>query len=270
MQCPKCNGLTVCPEGLMGEMVCPNCGLVIKKTPAARRFSQWNPKWPSNYGEEDSETLKQWLTDLRLVSCQLNLPNFPYREEAARAIRKENKLFLKSQRLAKNKRATVAALVHLILREYGKERPVKEICQQLQLDSKLVMKQAWTLKKKIGTKKLLLQTKGKSSKDYLYEYGGKIASSNHLLLTAEECLAKISARSGNPISLAAGAFYYACKVERAKINKKLIGKTFFISDRTVDTNERRIRRLIAAVATRQSHTPTPKQTCLSKKPFTYN
>lgn len=250
MECPKCSGGTVSPEGLMGEKVCTNCGLVIKKTPVARHFSQWNPEWPSNYDEKDSETLKEWLTALRMVSCQLNLPNFPYREEAARAIRKENQLFSKSQRLAKNKRATVAALVHLILREYGKERSIKEICQQLHLDSKLVMKQTWTLKEKIGTKKQFFQTQRKSSKDYLYEYGGKIASSNHLLLTAEESLAKIQKKGGNPISLAAGAFYYACKVERVKINKKVIGKTFFVSDRTVDTNERKIRRLTVAVTTK--------------------
>ena len=250
MECPKCSGRTVSPEGLIGETVCTNCGLVIKENPVARRFSQWNPKWPSNYDEEDSETLKEWLTVLRLVSCQLNLPNFPFREEAARAIRKENQLFSKSQRLAKNKRAAVAALVHLILRAYGKERPIKEICQQLHLDSKLVMKQTWTLKKKIATKKQFLQTKGKSSKHYLYEYGGKMTSSNHLLITAEESLAKIKKKGGNPISLAAGAFYYACKVERAKISKQLVGKTFFISERTVDTNERKIRRLIAAVTTK--------------------
>lgn len=264
MKCPKCSGSTVSPEGLMGETVCTNCGLVIKENPVARHFSKWNPNWPSNYDREDSETIKEWLTTLRMVSCQLNLPNFPYREEAARAIRKENQLFSKSQRLAKNKRTSIAALVHLILREYGKERSIKEICKQLQLDSKLAMKQAWTLKKKIGTKKQFLKTKGKSPKDYLYKYGGKITSSNHLLLKAEECLVKVQKNGGNPISLAAGAFYHACKLERAKINKKLIGKTFFISDRTVDTNERKIRRLITAVTTKQSPTSTPKQARLSK------
>jgi transcription initiation factor TFIIIB Brf1 subunit/transcription initiation factor TFIIB len=250
MQCPKCSGATVFPEGLKGERVCTKCGLVIERNSVARHFSPWTPEWPSNYNEADSATLKEWLTALRLVSCQLNMPSFPYREEAARAIRKENRLFFQSQRFAKNKRETVAALLHLILREYGKERPIKEICQQLQLDSKLVMRQTWILKKEVETKtkKQLFQTQRKSSKDYLYEYGGKIRCNSQLIFAARETLAKIPKKGGNPLSLAAGAFYYACKREKGRINKKVVGKTFGVSDRTVDTNERKIRRLITAMA----------------------
>ena len=154
MGCPECRGNTVYPGGSMRERVCTNCGLVLGEAALTQMFSQWNPNWPSKWVKEDSETLKQWLTTLRIVSCQLNLPNFPYREEAARLIRTKNNLFFQCQKLAKNKRETVAALMHLILREYGKERSIKKICQQLSLNSKLVMKQTWNLKKQIKPKKV--------------------------------------------------------------------------------------------------------------------
>lgn len=247
MNCPECSGALLYPEGLTGEKVCSACGLVVGETLAMRIFSQWTPNWPSNWVEQDSDTLKQWLTTLRMVSCQLNLPNFPYREEAAHLLRKENRLFFKSQTLAKNKKATVAGLIHIVLKEYGKGRSIKKICEQLGLDSKLVMKQTWKLKDKLRTKEKFLQTRRKSSKEYLYECGSKIARSNHLLLKAEETLIKIQKKGGNPISIAAGAFYHACKLERVKISKKIIGKTFSVSDRTVDANERKIRRALAPV-----------------------
>ena len=248
MNCPECSGTTISPEGLLGEKVCPNCGLVIGEATVARHFSQWTPNWPSNWAEQDSDTLKEWLTALRMVSCQLNIPNFPYREEAARLIRKENESFFQSQRFAKDKRATVAALVQLILKEYGKECSIKRICQQLSLDGKLVLKQTWNLKKNLRAKQQL-KNQRKSSKEYLYKFGGKITCNNHLLLRAEETLAKVQRKGGNPVSLAAGAFYYACKVMRIRISKKVIGKTFCVSDRTVDTNERRIRRRLACIPT---------------------
>jgi transcription initiation factor TFIIIB Brf1 subunit/transcription initiation factor TFIIB len=165
----------------------------------------------------------------------------------ARLIRKENGSLFQSQRFAKNKRETVAALMQLILKEYGKERSLKRICGQLSLDSKLVMKQTWDLKANFKAKKRLLKTRRKSSKEYLYVFGGKITSDNNLLVTAEETLSKVRKRGGNPISLAAGAFYYACKVKRVRITKKVIGKTFSVSDRTVDINERRIRHLLASI-----------------------
>jgi transcription initiation factor TFIIIB Brf1 subunit/transcription initiation factor TFIIB len=247
LKCPECGGTTVAPEGLLGESVCSKCGLVMRESFVVRHFSQWALKWPSNWGEQDSETLKEWLTALRLVSCQLNIPNFPYREEVARLIRKENGSLFQSQRFAKNKREVVAALMQLILKEYGKERSLKRICEHLSLDSKLVMKQTWDLKAIFKAKKQLLKTRRKSSKEYLYAFGGRITSDNNLLVTAEETLSKVRKRGGNPISLAAGAFYYACKVNRARITKKVIGKTFCVSDRTVDTNERRIRHLLASI-----------------------
>lgn len=246
MKCPECSGATVSPEGLTGENVCTNCGLVVGENLVTRHFSQWTPDWPSKWVEQDSETLKQWLTELRIVSCQLNLPNFPYREETAHLLRKETNIFFQTQRLAKNKRETIAGLIHIILREYGKERPLKKICQQLSLDSRFVMKQTWNLKKAIKTKRELLQTR-KSSKEYLYECGGKITSNKDLLLIAEKNLTKIQKKGGNPRSLAAGAFYNACKLQKLRITKKTIGKTFYVSDRTVDTNERKIRRLLALV-----------------------
>lgn len=247
MKCPECNGTTISPEGILGEKACTNCGLVAEESLVAQHFSQWAPKLPSNWNEQDSETLKEWLTTLRTVSCQLNIPNFPYREEVARIIRKENDSFSQSQRFTKNKKATVAALIQLILKEYGKDRSLKRICQQLTLDSKLVMKQTWILKENFRVKKKLLKMQRKSSKEYLYKYGGKITSNNNLLLKAEETLIKVQRKGGNPISMAAGAFYYACKAKGAKIAKKTIGKTFHVSHRTVDTNERKIRRFLTSI-----------------------
>ena len=245
MECPKCAGTTVHPEGLTGETVCTRCGLVIEENQTARYHTGWYPTWPSNWTEEDSETLREWLTVLRTVSCQLNIPSFPYREEAARTIRKERRIFFKSPIFGKKKRATTAALLHLILKEYGKERSINEISQQLSLDSKLVMKQAWTLKENMVAKKPLLKIQRKSAKDYLYEYGGKIIPSNHILNAAEQSLTRIQRKGGNPISLAAGAFYLACKANQIRISKQAVGKAFHVSDRTVDTNERKMRRLIA-------------------------
>jgi transcription initiation factor TFIIIB Brf1 subunit/transcription initiation factor TFIIB len=185
---------------------------------------------------------------LRLDACSsATWRGIPVWCEVARLIRKENGSLFQSQRFAKNKRETVAALMQLILKEYGKERSLKRICGQLSLDSKLVMKQTWDLKANFKAKKRLLKTRRKSSKEYLYVFGGKITSDNNLLVTAEETLSKVRKRGGNPISLAAGAFYYACKVKRVRITKKVIGKTFSVSDRTVDTNERRIRHLLASI-----------------------
>jgi transcription initiation factor TFIIIB Brf1 subunit/transcription initiation factor TFIIB len=248
MGCPECKGQTVYSGGSIRERVCTNCGLVLEKASLAQRFSPWNPDWPSKWVREDSETLKQWLTILRTVSCQLNLPNFPYREEAARLIRTKNNLFFQRQKLAKNKREAVAALMHLILREYGKDRSIKEICQQLSLNNKLVMKQTWNLKKQIKPKKERKQTRRRSSKDYLYKFGGELTSDNQLLIKAEKTLEKVQRKGGNPKSIAAGALYYECKLNKVNITKKTIGKTFSISHRTVDTNERKIRRLVNLIA----------------------
>ena len=244
LSCPNCSREPVSPEGLAGEKVCPTCGLVLGKFPTLDSFSEWNPEWHSHWRENDSETLREWLTTLRTVSCQLGIPAFPYREEAARTIRKGNKLLFQSQKFGKNKRATVAALVHLILREYGKDRPLKEISQQLSLNTRLVMKQAWILNQTINYGKQVLKIERKSSKDYLYENGGKIIKDKTLLFTAEEILMKLPRIGGNPMALAAGALYYVCKNQKYKISKNQIGSAFGISHRTVYTNEARIRTML--------------------------
>jgi transcription initiation factor TFIIIB Brf1 subunit/transcription initiation factor TFIIB len=233
----------VYPEGLTGEKICKDCGLVIDDTPTFKSFSQWTPEWHSNWNDQDSETIKEWLTTLRAVSCQLNIPNFPYREEAARTIRKQNHCFSKSQKLSKNKRATVAALMHLVLKEYDKIRPIKDISMELLLDKKLILKQAWILNKTLNpeTKKTIQR---KTATDYLFEKGRKLIFNNETISDAEKTLLQIKGSGGNPIGVAAGALYFACK-KKTKISKEEIGQAFCISERTVYANEARIRRLIA-------------------------
>ena len=174
MNCCKCGGVIVYPEGLNGEKICAKCGIVLESTPSLRSFSQWAPEWFSNWNETDSETLKEWLTTLRAVSCQLNIPNFPFREEAARTIRKQYHLLTKSQRLSKNKRATVAGLIHLTLKEYNKKRPLSEISKELSLDQSKVTKQTWLLNKTFNAGKKPLNLPRKTSISYLYEYAGNM------------------------------------------------------------------------------------------------
>jgi transcription initiation factor TFIIIB Brf1 subunit/transcription initiation factor TFIIB len=244
INCQSCDGELVYPEGLNGEKICKECGLVIDETPTFKSFSPWTPEWHSNWNEQDSETIKEWLTTLRAVSCQLNIPNFPYREEAARTIRKQNNCFSKSQKLSKNKRATVAALIHLILKEYNKIRPIKEISNELLLDKKLVSRQTWILNKTlIHERKDAIQRK--TATDYLFEKSGKVTFKKEIIATAEKILLKIKGSGGNPIGVAAGALYLVCK-KNPKISKDEIGRAFGISERTVYANEARIRRLIAA------------------------
>jgi transcription initiation factor TFIIIB Brf1 subunit/transcription initiation factor TFIIB len=244
----ECDGAVVYPEGLSGEKICNKCGIVIDEIPTFRSFSHWSPEWYSNWNEQDSETLKEWLTTLRAVSCQLNIPNFPYREEAARTIRVQNHVLFRQPKLSKNKRGTVAALMHIILKEYDKMRSIKEISQELSLDSRSVMKQAWILNKTLNEKKEHLKTQRKSALDYLHENAGKITQNKQLIIDAENTLLKIKRSGGNPIGLAAGALYNSCKKKNIKISKEKIGKTFHISDRTVYINEARIRKLTTTAA----------------------
>jgi transcription initiation factor TFIIIB Brf1 subunit/transcription initiation factor TFIIB len=245
----KCNGIFIYPQGQDGEKICSNCGLVMDQTPIVKGFAQWTPEWYSNWDEEDSETLKEWLTTLRAVSCQLNIPNYPYREEAARTIRNKHRELAKSQKLSKNKRATIAALMHLTLKEYNKMRPITEISKQLSLDSRTVMKQTWLLNKTLNTEKEPLKIQRKTASDYLHEYAGKIAQNKELIVKTDETLCKIRRAGGNPIGLAAGAFYNTCKTHKVKISKEKIGEIFHISARTVYTNEARIRRLMGSSKT---------------------
>jgi transcription initiation factor TFIIIB Brf1 subunit/transcription initiation factor TFIIB len=245
LNCHNCEGTIVYPEGLNGEKICSHCGLVIDETPTVKGYAQWTPEWFSNWNEKDSETLKEWLTLLRTISCQLNIPNYPYREEAARTIRKQNHTLFRSQKLSKNKRATVAALMHLILKEYDQMRSLKEISKELSLDSKVVMKQAWLLNKTFEAKKEPVKIQRLTSLDYLHEYAGKITSDKELILKAESTLKQIRRSGGNPIGLAAGAFYYVCK-KQTKISKEKIGAIFGVSARTVYSNEAKTRKLLGA------------------------
>ena len=244
MNCLKCDSEVIYPEGLNGEKICRNCGLVIDEMQSFKSFAQWTPEWYSNWNEQDSETLKEWLTTLRAVSCQLNIPNFPYREEAARTIRTQNQLIFRSQRLSKNKRATVAALMHLILKEYDKMRSIKEISKELSLDYKSVMKQEWILNKTLNEEKNQIKIQRKTAADYLHENTQKIIDNKEIILHAENTLIKVRRSGGNPVGLAAGALYNACKVNKIKISKEIIGEAFRISNRTVYTNEARIRKLL--------------------------
>ena len=241
----KCDAIIIYPEGLTGEKICSKCGQVIEETPILTSFTQWSPEWYSNWNEEDSETLKEWLTTLRTISCQLNIPNFPYREEAAKTIRSQKHLLFKSQKLSKNKRATVAALMHLILREYDKMRPLKDISKELSLDDRAVMKQTWLLNKTLNSKREPLKIQRKTALDYLHEYAGKMTEDKEIIVTAQNILQKIKGSGGNPVGSAAGAFYAACKQKKTKISKEKIGERFHISARTVYTNEVRIRKLIS-------------------------
>jgi len=224
-------------------------------------YNRWNPEWHSNWSQEESESLKEWLTTLRTISCQLRIPRFPYQEEAAIKIRKHNSLFLKSQRLAKNKRATITALMHLVLKEYNKNRPIKQMCQELNIDRKLVLKQVWILRT-INVKESIFRIQRKTSNDYLIEYATQITSKNETLTFAKNIITKIHKLGGNPISIAAGALYYSCKKTKSKISKDQIGEVFHISPRTVDTNERRIRNTmvknLSSSSQRLVPIPTPK------------
>jgi transcription initiation factor TFIIIB Brf1 subunit/transcription initiation factor TFIIB len=245
LKCHHCDNNTILsPEGLEGEKICSKCGAVIDETPTFKDFTQWTPEWYSNWDEQASETLKEWLTILRSVFCQLNIPNYPYREEAARTIRKQRQTLFRSQKLSKNKRATVAALMHLTLREYNKRRPIKEISRELSLDPKTVMKQTWLLSKALKQKKEPLKIPRKTAVDYLHECAGKITSDKELILQAQNNVLRIKRFGGNPIGLAAGAFYDVCKKNKIKISKEKIGEAFRISPRTVYINETRIRRLL--------------------------
>ncbi len=239
MHCPECHGTLVFPSGLKGEIVCKRCGLVISRSRSNQGFTRWTPRWFSNWDKKDSNTLREWLTTLRAVSCQLHLPNFPYREEAARLIRQNSDKFFRSQRLGKNKRVATAALVHIVLREYGNMRSLKEICRELSLDHRKVMKYAWTMRKMTKYKRTF------SAQDYLREYGWKLTSDARMIKASEQLLKSIRGEiSGHPASLAAGCFYFVCKSREMNISRDEIGEAFHISSRTIYRNMRRISKLL--------------------------
>jgi len=239
LSCPECRDILVSPPGPEGEVVCKRCGLVISSSPSSEEIEDWTPGWISNWDEKDTDTVREWLTVLRTVSCQLDLPDLPYREEAARIIRQKGDVLLRSQKLGKRKRETTAALVHLVLNEYEKMRPLKEICQTLSLDYQLVMKYSWIMRRMIKPSRMFL------TEDYLRKYGSNLTSDSNTIREAERLLASLKNRiSGNPISLAASALYFICRNRKNGISKDEISRAFHISSRTVHNNELRIRRLI--------------------------
>ena len=244
MECPNCKGMIVSGFRPYEEKICSSCGIVLSETSitVGTKFTQWNPQWHSNWDEKDSETLKEWLTTLRTVSSQLNLPSLPYKEEAARRIRKEKRVLAQSRKFGKHKRATVAAILHLVLKQYGKNRPIQEICKQLSLNSRLVIKQAWILNKtSVENQNNRYGITRKTSTDYLFDFGGKITSDTKLLFEAKVVLQNIRRRGGNPIALAAGALYHVYKKKKLKISKEKIAQAFGVSHRTVYSNEAQIR-----------------------------
>jgi transcription initiation factor TFIIIB Brf1 subunit/transcription initiation factor TFIIB len=249
LKCEICGDIIIYPQGLQGEPICCKCGLVIEERQQTKNYTQWSPEWYSNYDEQDSPTLKEWLTILRSVSCQLSIPNFPYREETARIIRKRKKLLFQSQKLSKNKRETIAALLHLTLKEYNKARSIKKISEELALDQRTVKKQEWLLNRTLINEKKPSFVKRKSAIDYLHEHAGKITVAKEVINDAEKKIIIMKRFGGNPIGLAAGALYNVCREKKQNISKETIGFAFNISERTVYMNEARIRKQLATSIT---------------------
>ena len=69
---------------------------------------------------------------------------------------------------------------------------------------------------------------------------GKITSDKELILQAQNNVLRLKRFGGNPIGLAAGAFYDVCKKNKIKISKEKIGEAFRISPRTVYINEQEL------------------------------
>lgn len=239
VRCPECQGKLVSPSGGQGEIVCASCGLVVSEVQYNHGFTEFAPEWFSTWDQGDSGTLKKWLTELRIVTCQLHLPDFPYREEAARVIRKRNETIFHSQKLSKNKKEAVTALIYLILRQYGEARSLKEICEQLSLDPSLVMKHTWKFRKMTKLKRFY------SPIEHLRYNGWKLTADAELIKSTAAILKILRTKiTGNPVSLAAGAFYHMVKRKGLNLSKEEIGKAFHISGRTVYSNEKRISNIL--------------------------
>ncbi len=241
MKCPDCGGYLFSSNGEIGETVCITCGTVVDHSEPNYPYVEASPIWISNWSEDDSDTLIQWLTTLRTVSAQLNIPSNPYREEAARVIRKNQAKLLRSQRFGKNKRVSVTALLYLVLREYEVMRPLREMCNALSLDYKMVKGYSWDIQSKVQLKSPFTADK------YLVKNAYKLTPDIELIRTAENLLETIRKDlGGNPASLAAGTLYYVCKEKKIKISKEAVGEAFNISARTVYNNAYRINKYLEA------------------------
>ena len=122
------------------------------------------------------------------------------------------------------------------------------------------MKQSWALNKTvIDNQTRFIDIPRKTSTDYLFEYGGKITNDTTLLVEAEETLMKVRRTGGNPIALASGALYHACKNRKLKVSKDQIGEAFKISHRTVYTNEARIRTLLKCMNIQKTYSASNQE-----------
>ncbi len=109
----------------------------------------------------------------------------------------------------------------------------------------MVTKHVWLLNKTLRSKeKEPIRIQRKTALDYLHEYVGDLTDDKQIIVHAERTLVKVRRAGGNPVGVAAGALYNACKAKKVKISKEEIGKVFHISERTVYTNEERIRRIL--------------------------
>ena len=154
----------------------------------------------------------------------------------------------KNIRFGKKKVEAITALIHLVLQEYNKIRSIKEICQKLSLDPRLVKKHEWALRKIVYSDRTAATNENgrNGAKDYLMKYGQNLISNPDVIKSTRKLLASIRKYiGGNPISLSAGALYHICKHRKMRISKEAIGEAFHISARTVYTNELKIRRFIS-------------------------
>jgi len=85
-----------------------------------------------------------------------------------------------------------------------------------------------------------------SPSDLLKYNAWKLTHNIDLIKNAEGLLERLGKKaSGNPVSLAAGAFYHICKSKGVKLSKDEVGMAFHISGRTVYSNEKKISKMVS-------------------------